>query len=209
MPPSPIPNQSLPKRIVIATHNEGKLREFGTLLGAFTADIVSAGSLGLPSPEETGATFAENAILKAKTAALATGCLALADDSGICVNALGGRPGIYSARWAEPGKDFDLAMQRIQNELGNAKDRSAYFICVLALYWPNGRIETVEGRIDGTIAPAPRGTQGHGYDPIFIPHGSDTTFAEMGEAQKNSISHRGKATKALVETFFRVKAHQA
>ena len=140
--------------------------------------------------------------MKAKAAAEATGHLALADDSGICVTALNGQPGIYSARWAEPSKDFRTAMQRIQDELGDAADRSAYFICVLALYWPDGRYETVEGRIDGTLARQPRGTHGHGYDPIFIPKGYEMTFAEMDEAQKNAISHRGQATTALIKKFF-------
>jgi XTP/dITP diphosphohydrolase len=189
-------------RVIIATHNEGKLREFAQLLGPYVTAITSAGSLGLPSPEETGTTFTENAILKAKAAALATGSLALADDSGLCVNALNGDPGIYSARWAEPKDNFAFAMQRIQNELGNSTDRSASFICVLALYWPDGRYETIEGRINGTLVKTPRGTQGHGYDPIFQPDGENRTFAEMPENEKNAISHRGIATRLLVEKFF-------
>ncbi len=189
-------------RIIIATHNDGKLQEFAQLLRPYVSEIVSAGSLGLPSPEETGATFAENAILKAKAASLATGSLALADDSGLCVTALNGDPGIFSARWAEPKNNFAFAMQRIQNELGDATDRSAYFICVLALYWPDGRHKTIEGRIDGIIAPVPRGAQGHGYDPIFQPVSDDRTFAEMPEGEKNAISHRGIATRLLVEKFF-------
>jgi XTP/dITP diphosphohydrolase len=189
----------LANRIVVATHNAGKLSEFKELLRSFAAEIVSAGELGLPSPEETGTTFIENAILKAKAASEATGNLALADDSGICVTALGGRPGIYSARWAEPSKDFAVAMQRVQDGLRGKADRSAHFMCVLVLYWPDGHSDYVEGRIDGTIAPAPRGTHGHGYDPIFIPDGFTTTFAEMTGEEKNAISHRGRATKALVE----------
>jgi XTP/dITP diphosphohydrolase len=187
-------------RIVIATHNQGKLREFTDLLGRFTPNIVSAGDLGLPSPIETGLTFIENALLKAKAAALATGSLALADDSGLCVHALGGRPGIYSARWATPS--IDIAMQRIQDELGTNPDRTAHFTCVLALVWPDGHSETVEGRIDGTIADKPRGAEGHGYDPIFIPDGFTTTFAEMDPEQKNEISHRGQATQTLVHDYF-------
>ena len=206
------------KSIVIATHNNGKLQEFSDLLKPYALNVVSAGQLGLPSPEETGVTFAENALLKARAACGATGMLALADDSGLCVNALDGQPGIYSARWAEavavarsaeqsppnkePSKDFNVAMQRIQNELGDAADRSAYFICVLALVWPDGRTETVEGRIDGVLALAPRGTNGHGYDPIFIPDGETRVFAEMGDDEKNAISHRGKATRELVAKFF-------
>jgi XTP/dITP diphosphohydrolase len=191
----------LTNRIIIATHNDGKLREFADLLRPFGSEIVSAGSLGLPSPEETGSTFSENAILKAEAAALSTSCLTLADDSGLCVTALDGNPGIYSARWAEPGKDFDAAMKRVQDELGQTADRSAYFICVLALVWPDGHSETIEGRINGSIAPSPRGTQGHGYDPIFVPEGYDLTFAEMDSERKNAISHRGQATKALIKRF--------
>lgn len=192
----------IPHRIVIATHNAGKLREFSALLRPYVKEIVSSGELGLPSPEETGATFAENAILKAKAAALASGTLALADDSGLCVTALGGKPGIHSARWAEPKNNFPFAMKRIQKELGAAKDRSAYFICILALCWPDGSCETVEGRIDGTIAKAPSGTHGHGYDPIFVPQGYGITFAAMDEDEKNRISHRGSATRKMVERFF-------
>jgi len=194
---------SLPKRLVLATHNAGKLREFSDLLGPLIKEITSSGELGLPEPEETGMTFAENAILKAKAAALATGELSLSDDSGLCVTALGGKPGIYSARWAETpkGKNFPAAMERIQNELGDNKDRSATFICVLALYWPDGQFECIEGCIDGSLARTPRGSHGHGYDPLFIPKGETRTFAEMPELQKNAISHRGKAARALIERF--------
>jgi XTP/dITP diphosphohydrolase len=196
-PPAPIA-----QKIVIATHNKGKWQEFVELLSPYALDVVSSGQLGLPSPEETGVTFTENALLKARAACAATGMLALADDSGLCVNALDGQPGIYSARWAEPTKDFNVAMQRIQNELGDAMDRSAYFICVLALVWPDGRAETVEGRVEGILALAPRGTRGHGYDPIFIPNGETRVFAEMGDDEKNVLSHRGKATRTLVARFF-------
>ena len=187
-------------RIIIATSNAGKLREFADLLRPYVTTVSSSGELGLPSPEETGTTFAENAIIKAKAAALACNASALADDSGLCVTALGGKPGIYSARWASGS--IEEAMQRIQDELGEARDRSAYFICALALCGPDGSCDVVEGRIDGTIAPTPRGAHGHGYDPIFVPNGYDTTFAEMGEDEKNAISHRGLATKAMVEKFF-------
>jgi XTP/dITP diphosphohydrolase len=194
-------NRLLPKRIILATHNKGKLAEFVQLFRGHKTEIVSAGSLNLPSPEETGVTFAENALLKAKAASDATGCFALSDDSGICVTALDGAPGIYSARWAEPSKNFDVAMQRIQNELGEKKDRSAFFICVLALYWPDGYHEFIEGRIDGTIALHPKGTNGHGYDPLFIPKNDIRTFAEMRDEDKNAISHRGIATRLLLERF--------
>ena len=193
---------SIFNRIVIATHNVGKLREFSELLRPFAKEIVSAGELKLPEPEETGTTFAENAIIKAKAAALASNSLALADDSGLCVTALGGKPGIHSARWAEPKNNFSGAMQRIEKELGSSQDRSAYFICVLALCRPDGSCETIEGRIDGTIAKSPRGANGHGYDPVFIPNGYGITFAEMDDEEKNRISHRGLATRALIERFF-------
>jgi XTP/dITP diphosphohydrolase len=193
----------IPPRIVIATHNAGKLREFSGLLRPYVPEIVSSGDLGLPSPEETGATFAENALLKARAAAMASGCLALADDSGLCVTALGGAPGIFSARWAGSKNNFSVAMQRIQKELGKAKDRSAYFVCVLALCWPDGTFDSVEGRVEGTLAHAPRGAHGHGYDPIFIPNGYEMTFAEMSDKEKNILSHRGMATKILVERFFK------
>jgi XTP/dITP diphosphohydrolase len=201
MPP-PIFNEALPDRIVIATHNAGKLREFADLLGSYASRIVSAGDLGLPSPEETGTTFAENALLKARAAAWASDSLTLADDSGLCVNALGGGPGLYSARWATPDEGFVGAMKRVLAEVMDAADRSAYFICVLALVWPNGRTETVEGRVNGSIATEMRGAGGHGYDAIFIPEGYDLTFAEMGEHKKNALSHRSRATHELVSRFF-------
>ncbi|MDR3450285.1 MAG: RdgB/HAM1 family non-canonical purine NTP pyrophosphatase [Alphaproteobacteria bacterium] len=188
-------------RLVIATHNAGKLREFAGLLGHLIPEITSAGSLGLPVPEETGTTFIENATLKARAAAEATGSLALADDSGLCIHTLNGDPGVYSADWAEPGKNFQAAIARIQKEMGDAPDRSAHFTCVLVLCWPDGRTESVEGRVEGSIAREMRGTGGHGYDPIFIPDGDTRTFAEMGETEKNRISHRGNATKLLLEKF--------
>ena len=195
----------IPSRLVIATHNAGKLREFAALLRPYVPEIVSSGDWGIPSPEETGATFAENALIKAQGAAKASGSLALADDSGLCVTALGGQPGIYSARWADQADGLAGAMQRIQNALGDTADRSAYFICALALCWPDGHSEIVEGRVDGTLAHAPRGTLGHGYDPIFVPEGYTTTFAEMRDEEKNAMSHRGLAIKALVKTFFAQK----
>jgi len=188
-------------RIVIATHNAGKLREFQELLRFYPSEIVSAGSLGLPSPEETGTTFTENALLKARAAALATGNLALADDSGVCVTALNNQPGIYSARWAGANKNFRPAMQRIHDELANNPDRSAHFMCVLALVWPTGEQKIFEGRIDGTIVWPPRGDFGHGYDPIFIPQGDTRTFGEITDAEKNRISHRAKAAQKLIAFF--------
>ncbi len=190
-------------KLVIATHNVGKLGEFQELLGPYVKEIVSAGQLGLPEPEETGTTFEENALIKAQAAAKATGAVALADDSGLCVNALNGQPGLYSSRWGGPDKNFMIAMRRINEELGNHQDRTAYFICVLVMAWPDGHHEVIEGRCDGTIVWPPRGDKGHGYDPVFQPQGYDKTFAEMESEQKNALSHRGKALRALVETCFR------
>jgi XTP/dITP diphosphohydrolase len=184
-------------RLVIATHNQGKLGEFADMLSLYVREIISAGSLGLPEPTETGTTFAENALLKANAAAKASGIVALADDSGLCVNALGGQPGIYSARWAGPGKDFNFAMKKIHEELGDKTDRSAYFTCVLALAWPNGHHELIEGRIDGHLVWPPRGDHGHGYDPVFVPNGHSRTFAEMAPEEKHAISHRGIAVHKL------------
>ena len=186
------------QKLVIATHNPGKVREIGDLLRPLGLETVSAGDLGLPEPEETGSTLTENAILKAKAAALASGLPALADDSGVTVAALNGAPGIYSARWAGPDKDFNLAMQRVNDELGDSKDRSAAFVCVLTLAWPDGETQSFEGRIDGEVIWPPRGTKGFGYDPIFIAEGHDISFAEMEPAEKHRISHRARAFEKLV-----------
>jgi XTP/dITP diphosphohydrolase len=188
--------------LVIATHNAGKLREFQELLTPYVKEIMSAVQLNLPEPEETGKTFAENALLKARAAAQASGCVALADDSGLCVAALGGAPGLYSSRWAGPDKNYGLAMRRVHEELGAASDRSAYFICVLALAWPDGHTETVEGRCDGAIVWPPRGDKGLGYDPVFVPEDHERTFAEMDAEEKHALSHRGKAMQALAATYF-------
>ncbi len=185
-------------RLVLATHNNGKLREFAALLALYVKDMVSAGDLRLPEPEETGNTFADNAILKARAAAKLSGSPALADDSGLCVTALNNQPGIYSARWGGPAKDFQMAMKRVHDELDGALDRSAHFICVLALAWPNGDAETFEGRVDGHIVWPPRGDKGHGYDPVFVPLGHDRTFGEMEPGEKHAISHRGIAVRRLI-----------
>jgi XTP/dITP diphosphohydrolase len=188
-------------RLILATHNKGKVREFAALLEFHVKTILASGDLGLPEPAETGTTFAANAILKAHAAAKAAANVALADDSGLCVTALGGAPGIYSARWAGPGKDFDVAMQRVNDELGGATDRSAAFVCVLALAWPDGHVETVEGRVEGRIVWPPRGDLGMGYDPIFVPAGRSQTFAEIPAAEKGALSHRGKAARELIRKF--------
>lgn len=181
-------------RMVVATHNPGKARELAEILeGRFK--LVTAGELRLVEPEETESTFAGNALLKARAAAQASGLIALADDSGLSATAIGGEPGIYSARWAGTDKNFDRAMQRVANRLGEAEamDFSAWFTCALAVAWPDGPAVVVEGRIDGTLAFPPRGDRGFGYDPIFQPYGYAETFGEMDPKQKDAISHRAVA----------------
>lgn len=185
-------------RLVIASHNAGKLTEIAELVAPFGVDAVSAGSLGLPEPEETGATFQANAELKALAAAEGAGLPALADDSGLAVPALGGAPGIHSARWAGSERDFARAMARVQEALGVSEDRSAYFVCALALAWPDGHRECFEGRVDGTLVWPPRGQRGFGYDPIFLPEGEPLTFGEMEPARKHAMSHRAQAFAKLV-----------
>ncbi len=190
------------RRLVIASHNEGKVREIRALLAPFGADVVSAGALGLPEPEETENTFIGNALLKAHAAAKAADIPALADDSGLAVTALGGDPGIYSARWAGPTKDFALAMQKVEDGLAGKADRSGKFICALALAWPDGHAETVEGIISGELVWPPRGLHGFGYDPVFRPEGHDITFGEMDPGKKHEISHRADAFRQLVARCF-------
>lgn len=181
-------------RLVVATHNPGKARELAEILeGRFI--LVTAGELGLPEPEETESTFVGNALLKARAAADASGLIALADDSGLSVTALGGAPGIYSARWAGPEKDFSLAMRNVEARLEEAAatDLSAWFTCALAVAWPQGPAVVVEGRIDGTLTFPPRGDLGFGYDPIFLPEGHSLTFGEMAALTKDGMSHRARA----------------
>ena len=194
-----------PGRLVIASHNKGKVREIAALLAGRGLDVVSAGELDLPEPEETGTTFVMNAELKARAAADLSGLPALADDSGLCVDALGGDPGIFSARWGGEAKDFGLAMTLVERALaatGPAPARTAHFVCALALAWPDGHVEWFEGRVDGTLVDPPRGDNGHGYDPMFVPDGHDRTFAEMDDATKNEISHRADAFRQLVTAVF-------
>jgi XTP/dITP diphosphohydrolase len=181
------------QRLVIATHNPGKLREIEELVAPFGISVTSAGALGLAEPEETGATFEENAALKARAAASACGLPALADDSGLVVPALGGAPGIYSARWAGLAKDFAIAMKRVEDELGGKDDRRAYFVAVLALARPDGDIETWRGEAHGRLVWPPRGDRGFGYDPMFLPEGESLTFGEMDPIAKHQISHRARA----------------
>ena len=179
-------------RLVIATHNAGKLREIAALIAPFGIDAVSAGSLGLPEPDETEPDFVGNARLKA-VAATAAGLPALADDSGVCVTALGGAPGIYTARWAGPDRNFSRAMARVHRELGDAADRSASFVCVLCLAWPDRETQTFEGRSDGALVWPPRGEHGFGYDPMFQPHGDTRTYGEMTPSEKHATNHRAQA----------------
>jgi XTP/dITP diphosphohydrolase len=188
-------------RLVIASHNPGKVEEIAALLAPFGIDTVSAGSLGLSEPDETGDTFEANAELKAKAAAEASGRPALADDSGLVVPGLGGAPGIYSARWAGRGKDFRIAMERVHRELGD-KDRSAVFVAVLALAWPEGGTELFRGEIAGSLIWPPRGERGFGYDPMFVPLGGTLTFGELDPEEKHQISHRARAFAKLVERHF-------
>lgn len=180
-------------RLVIATHNPGKLREFAELLAPLQVAAVAAGTLGLPEPEETAPDFAGNARIKALAAATASGLPALADDSGFCVAALGGAPGVFSARWAGPGKDFGAAMARVHREMAQATDRRAWFVAALCLAWPDGRTATFIGRVDGTTVWPPRGERGFGYDPMFLPHGAVRTFGEMPAEEKHLTSHRARA----------------
>ncbi len=189
-------------RLVIASHNKGKVREIGDLLRPFEVEVVSAGELGLTEPEETGTTFVENAELKARAAALAAGLPALADDSGLAVHALGGAPGIYSARWAGPGSNFAAAMTRVEKEIAGKADRGAHFVCALSLCWPDGHCETFEGRVDGTLVWPPRGSRGFGYDPVFLPDGGTETFGEMEPDAKHAISHRADAFRQLTAACF-------
>ncbi len=201
-----------PGKLVIASHNPGKVREIRALLTPFGMDPVSAGDLGLPEPAETGTTFAENARTKAHASAQASNLPALADDSGLCVAALGGRPGVYTADWAErqgfegqPGRDWYLAMGKVEGllaEQGVGVDRSAEFVCTLVLAWPDGHDELFEGRVRGTLTWPPRGLLGFGYDPVFVPLGSSETFAEIAPDAKHAISHRAAAFAKLVDALF-------
>ena len=188
-------------RLVVASHNPGKVREIADLVAAYGIDTASAGDLDLPEPEETGTTFVANAELKARAAATGANLIALADDSGLVVPALDGAPGIYSARWAGPDKDFGHAMERIRGELGGG-DPAAYFVCVLTLAWPDGHVESFEGRVYGHLEWPPRGDRGFGYDPIFVADGHTVTFGQMDPADKLAINHRAAAFRQLIDACF-------
>jgi len=206
-----VSHRPLTGRVVIATHNTGKLREMRELLAPYGVEAVSAGELGLPEPEETGTTFAANARIKAEAAAKATDLPAFADDSGLCVHALGDAPGIHSARWAGPNKDFAGAMQTIDSMLRDhgattPAQRTAHFVSALCIAWPNGHLEDFEGRVDGTLVWPPRGDAGFGYDPMFLPDGYDRSFGEMTSEEKHGLppqglglSHRARAFVKLAE----------
>jgi XTP/dITP diphosphohydrolase len=190
-------------KLVIASHNKGKVREIGELLEPFGVETISAGDLDLPEPVEDGLTFIANAEIKALAAAKAAGLPALADDSGLEVHALGGEPGIYSARWAGPTKDFSVAMAAVNEKLGNVEDRGANFTCALTLAWPDGHMESFEGKVFGSLTWPMRGEKGFGYDPVFVPTGFDVTFAEMEPAEKHAMSHRAEAFKQLIDACFK------
>jgi XTP/dITP diphosphohydrolase len=190
-------------QIVIASHNPGKVREISALIQPFVETVVSASSLNLDEPEETGASFAENAQLKALQAAASSQLPSLADDSGLQIQALNNAPGIYSARWAGPNKDFNFAMQEIERLMANSKDLSAQFVCALTLAWPDGAHETFEGYIKGKIQFPPKGEKGFGYDPIFLPVGYHRTFGELDPEEKDQISHRAEAFSKLIRNCFK------
>jgi XTP/dITP diphosphohydrolase len=198
---SDAPRRFAGDRLVVASHNRGKIDEITELLARFGIAAVAAAALGLPEPEETGDSFEANAALKARAAAAASGLPALADDSGLVVPALDGSPGIYSARWAGAAKDFRIAMARVERELGD-RDRDAVFVAVLALAWPEGHVELFRGEAPGRLIWPPRGDKGFGYDPMFVPAGGRLTFGEMDPARKHRISHRARAFAKLVEGCF-------
>lgn len=204
-------HRKLEGRVIIATHNAGKLREMRELLAPFGIEAISAGELGLIEPDETGESFSENAQIKAQAATMTTGLPAFADDSGLCVATLNGAPGIHSARWAGPSKDFNAAMNQIERLLQEKgatlpDQRRAHFISALCIAWPDAHIEAFEGRVDGALVWPPRGTLGFGYDPFFLPDGHDRTFGEMSADEKHGLppkgqglSHRARAFVALAQ----------
>ncbi len=196
-------------KLVIATHNPGKLAEMRELLAPYGIDAISAGELGLPEPEETGTTFRDNARIKAEAAAKATGLPAFADDSGLAIDALHGDPGIYSARWAGPKKDFHFAMQTIDQKLreigaNTPEQRTGSFVSALCVAWPDGHLEDFEARVDGTLVWPPRGDKGFGYDPMFLPNGHDRTFGEMPSEEKHGLPPRGKGLSHRARAFMKL-----
>ncbi len=195
------------KKLIVASHNEGKVREIRDLLASFGVEPISAGELGLPEPVEDGTTFVANAEIKSLAAAKASGEISLSDDSGFAVEALNGDPGIYSARWAGPAKDFSVAMKAVKEKLDEAgadpaTDYKASFICALSLAWPDGHTETFEGRVWGDFTWPPRGIKGFGYDPVFTASDQNVTFAEIEPAEKHAVSHRADAFRQLINACF-------
>ena len=201
-------NQKLSgQKIVIATHNKGKLEEFRQLFAPHGVNVVSAGEMGLPEPVETENTFAGNARLKAEAAMKATGLISLSDDSGLCVDALNGDPGVYTADWAGPSRDWMMAMRLVEEKLQAAgamspDKRTASFNCTLCVIWPGGEERLFEGKAQGHLTWPPRGEFGHGYDPVFVPEGENVSFAEMSHEKKNSLSHRARALEKLFAALF-------
>jgi XTP/dITP diphosphohydrolase len=198
-------------RLVIATHNPGKLKEMRELLAPYGVEALSAAALGLAEPEETGTSFRANARIKALAAATASGLPAFADDSGLAVDALGGAPGIHSARWAGPAKDFSVAMQKVEDALRagaaiSPEQRKAHFISALCVTWPDGHVEEFEGRVDGTLVWPPRGTLGFGYDPMFLPDGHTRTFGEMASEEKHGLPPRGLGLSHRARAFLKLAA---
>lgn len=191
--------------LVVASHNAGKVREIRDLLADYGVAPISAGDLGLPEPVEDGATFIANAEIKALAAAKASGIVSLSDDSGFAVEALGGDPGIFSARWAGPSKDFSVAMEKVKDKLDESgqDNTKSSFICALSLAWPDGHVESFEGRVHGHFTWPPRGENGFGYDPVFTANERDVTFAEMDPAEKHAISHRASAFRQLIDACFK------
>jgi len=209
MTPSDAAHRRLAGRLVIATHNPGKLREMRELLTPYGIDAVSAADLGLVEPVENGTTFQENARIKASAAAKASGLPAFADDSGLTVDALGGDPGIYSARWAGPEKDFRRAMQSVEDKLRErgasaGSQRTAHFVSALCLAWPDGHVEAFKGTVDGTLVWPPRGEKGFGYDPMFLPDGLDKTFGEMTSEEKHGLPPRGRGLSHRARAFIKL-----
>jgi XTP/dITP diphosphohydrolase len=190
-----------PKKIVLASHNAGKVAEFQAMLEPYDVKIIGADAVGLPEPEETEDTFEGNALLKARHACDITAMPCLADDSGLSVTALNGDPGIYSARWAGSNKDFDMAMKKVWDDIGDNPDKSAQFVAVLALVQPDGREFVARGEVNGTLCHPPRGDYGFGYDPIFIPENESKTFGELGVSGKDQYSHRRRAFDNLITLF--------
>ena len=204
-----MPHRRITGRLLIATHNPGKLAEMRDLLAAYGIEAVSAGELGLPEPEEPGTTFRANARIKAEAAAKAAGITAFADDSGLAVDALDGAPGIHSARWAGPGKDFRLAMNEVQTKLMEKRAkaperRRAQFVSALCVAWPDGHLEEFEAKVHGILVWPPRGTKGFGYDPMFLPDGQTQTFGEMSSEDKHGLPPRGKGLSHRARAFLKL-----